>query len=932
MAESVVSFLLDNLSSLLEGEAKLLSGFRKEVVFVKNELDRMRAFLRSADAMEDEDEEIKVWVKQVREVAYDAEDIIDDFLYRFEHPRRHGFYGYLWKLARGIKDLKARHRIAHQLQSIKLRVTDISEGHQRYGYRLSIPQIGSSSGTKPCYFSELRSDARLLEEAQLVGVESEKQDLLSFLVNDTSELQVAAVVGMGGLGKTTLVSTVYNDLQVKNHFHQLQAWVTVSQSFKLDELLRQIIKQLFKAIDQPLSNEVENSTDTHFLKTTIVDFLSGKRYLLVLDDIWDVDAWEALKLSFRNNNNGSRLMITTRTEDVASSSTKYLGGWILPLNPLSFEDSWTLFCAKAFQSNLCPQHLEKISLDILKRCKGLPLAIVAIGGMLATKDINKADDWEIINRSLQAELQGNRKLKGMQAILSLSFNDLPYNLKYCFMYLSVFPEDYSIKRNVLIRLWIAEGFIEEIEGRSLEEVANGCFNELLNRSLVQVTHRYTDGRVKKCGVHDILRETMLLKSKDQSFATITNKESCRKLPERVRRLSVHEGTTIDAFGDNQLSQLRSLLLFTKESDVWNMFMSSFSNQGSRLLKVLDCVSAPMTTFPQDITKLYQLRYLCLRDTDVSSIPPSIANLRHLETLDLKNTLVQELPSEILQLQRLRHVIVYAYKSSSYLGVSVQGFKALKGIESLSSLRKLCYVEAKLGETELLASIGRLTQLTKLGILKLGVEHGDAVCSSIHELKFLRSLGLTSKSEDEALSLQFKSSSCLQLLQRLYIEGRVEKSLEGLQNLTNLSMLYLSGSKLQVDPLEALQALPNLVSLYFQNGAYDGQSLCFKAGGFLKLRELYIKRAENLRRVVVEDEALSHLELMYLHYCKLLKEIPSGIESLRNLQYLHLIEMAVELTATLHRGSQHENYLRVMDIPGVYIGQWNIETGYDGHWL
>ncbi|XP_062093394.1 putative disease resistance protein At1g50180 [Humulus lupulus] len=278
MAESVVSFLLEKLSSLLEDQVKLVSGERDEVVFVKNELDRMRAFLRSADATEDHDEEIKVWVKQVREVAYDAEDIIDDFLYRFEHTKRHGFYGYLCKMARGIKNLKARRRIASQLQSIKRRVTDISEGRQRYGYKLSSAEIGSSSGTKPCYYSEVRSDARLLEEAQLVGIEPKKQALLSFLMEDTSQLRVAAVVGMGGLGKTALVSKVYNESRVKNHFHQIQAWVTVSQSLKLDEVLRHIIQQFFKNTNLPLPVEVEKSIDTHFLKTTIVDFLNDKRY------------------------------------------------------------------------------------------------------------------------------------------------------------------------------------------------------------------------------------------------------------------------------------------------------------------------------------------------------------------------------------------------------------------------------------------------------------------------------------------------------------------------------------------------------------------------------------------------------------------------------------------------------------------------------
>ncbi|XP_062093354.1 disease resistance protein RPM1-like [Humulus lupulus] len=656
----------------------------------------------------------------------------------------------------------------------------------------------------------------------------------------------------------------------------------------------------------------------------MADFLSDKRYLVVFDDIWDVNAWEAVKVAFRNNNNGSRVMITTRIADAASSSTKDVGGEIITLDPLSSEDSWTLFCAKAFQGKACPSNLKKISREILKRCEGLPLAIVAIGSMLATKDINRVDEWEIVRRSLRVELQGNTRLKSMQAILSLSFNDLPYYLKHCFMYLSLFPEDYSIKLNVLIQLWIAEGFIEEIEGRTLEEVVNGCFNELLNRSLVQVNERYNDRRIRSCRVHDILRETMLLKSKDQGFAAITNKESSKRLPERVRRLSMHEGTNIDASGEKQLSQLRSLLLFTEEKDVWNKFMSSFSEQGSRLVKVLDCTRAPATTFPQSITKLYHLRYLCLRDTAVSSIPPSIANLRHLETLDLKRTLVRELPSEILRLQCLRHVIVYDR--------TLHGFKALKGMESLSSMRKLMCVEAKKGETEPMVSVGRLTQLTRLGILQLGAEHEDALFSSIRELKLLRSLSLDSRTEDEALSFQFKSFSSLRLLQRLYITGPVEKSLEGLQNFTNLSRLRLVGSRLQVDPLESLQDLPNLVSLFFDERAYDGESLCFKAGSFLMLRDLRISELENLRRVTVEDKALSLLEDMFLIDCKLLKEIPSGIERLRNLQQLQLVNMAAELTTTVYRGSEHDNYSKVMHIPRVFIGKWSPGIGKVGDWL
>ena len=917
MAEDAVLFLVEKLATQLEEEVKHLTGFWEEVEYVRDEFERMKAFLRVADAVEDADEDIKVWVKQVREVAYDTEDLIDEFLYHFEHPRRHGFHGYLCKIGHTIKTLKARCRINTEMKRIRRRITNISESHQRYGYKLEDTQRGSSSTTRRSNtLHELRSDARLLDEAQLVGLDKPKQHLLNFLVEDISGLRVVAVVGMGGLGKTTLVSKVYSDLQVKKHF-QHHAWVTVSQSVKLDELLRQLVQQLYDEDHKKVPDEVTNkSADNTSLKRIIADFLRGKRYLIVLDDIWSLDPWDALKVAFPDSNNDSRLMITTRTTQVASSSTKELGGTIYPLMPLSSEESWTLFCAKAFQGNSCPPDLKTISQHILKRCEGLPLAIVAIGGMLATKD-NKIYEWDMVYRCLRAELEENTKLKNMQEILLLSFNDLPCNLKHCFMYLSIFPEDHLINRNILIRLWMAEGFLPEIEGRTLEEVGQGYFNELLNRSLIQVGDRYGDDRIRSCRVHDFLRQIILLKSKDQNFVAIANEEN-KRLPERVRRLSIHKGKMMDEYRNNDFSRLRSLLLILEEVEsVSSNFLRSFFDCGLRLLRVMDCRGAPLSIFPEDITKLYNLRYLSLRDTDIKSIPHSIGKLWHLETLDLKNTFVEELPSEILQLQCLRQLIIYRYGSKSPTGIP-QGFKAFEGMETLSSLRKLLFVDATQGGADFLVSIGRLTQLTRLGILQLEAQLGHAVCSSIGKLKYLRSLTLETRTEDHVLNLQFTSFSPPQFLQRLYIIARLEMLPHWLLNLTNVTTILFKASRFQVDPLETLQALPSLVVLNLER-AYDGEALCFKAGGFPMLTYFQLFQADNLTRVTVEDGSLPHIEEIHLEDCKLLKEIPSGLERLRNLQCLGLVDMAEELINTLYPESQHANYLKVMHVPFVYTG-------------
>ncbi|KAL7188070.1 hypothetical protein ACSBR1_038007 [Camellia fascicularis] len=187
-----------------------------------------------------------------------------------------------------------------------------------------------------------------------------------------------------------------------------------------------------------------------------------------------------------NKNCGSRVILTTRFADTAFTCREETDGHVYTLMPLSQEESWTLFCNKTFRGNLCPPNLKQISLRILERCIGLPLSIVAISGVLATKDRSRIDKWEMLYRSLGAELEGNDKLESMKKALSLSYNDLPYYLKICFLYLSIFPEDQKMWSERIIRLWTVEGFVNAIEGKTIEEVAKGYLDELFNRSLIQV--------------------------------------------------------------------------------------------------------------------------------------------------------------------------------------------------------------------------------------------------------------------------------------------------------------------------------------------------------------------------------------------------------------------------------------------------------------
>ncbi|KAI7981724.1 putative disease resistance protein [Camellia lanceoleosa] len=278
----------------------------------------MTAFPRVADAMEENDPELKVWVKQVREAAYDIGDVLELFMLRLRHRHGTGFRCFLRKVSCFIKTLIARHQIGSEVQRMKSRVDNISKGQQRYHERYGTLEQGSSS--RATGFNRA-----WLDESELVGINEPKSELIWWLVHEDPRLKVFSVSGMGGLAKTTLVKKVFDDAVVKNHF-QSHVWITVSESFKIEVLLKGIIKQLFEEIQQPVPQGMDNM-DTNSLKGIINAFLQQERYVLVFDDLWDIQAWQSFRHVFPSGNCGSRVVLTTRNADLAFfASTEYHGG------------------------------------------------------------------------------------------------------------------------------------------------------------------------------------------------------------------------------------------------------------------------------------------------------------------------------------------------------------------------------------------------------------------------------------------------------------------------------------------------------------------------------------------------------------------------------------------------------------------------------
>nr|XP_023918423.1 disease resistance protein RPM1-like [Quercus suber] len=566
-----------------------------------------------------------------------------------------------------------------------------------------------------------------------------------------------------------------------------------------------MIKQFYKARKKFIPVEIDAMEQTTLIEHLRL-YLHEHRYVVVLDDLWEKGFWDYIELALPKNEKGSRILITSRNEDIAPSDYLYR----LPVLPL--EKAWVLFCKKVFQQEggHCPPGLFELSHAIVQRCEGLPLAIVAIGGLLSTKD-KVLNEWLKFHNSFSSELKSNPHLKNIAKILSLSYHDLSYNLKACLLYFGMFPEDYYINCASLIRLWIAEGFVKEMQGITLEEVAQGYLNQLIHRSLVQVEEVDFIGRTRSCRIHDMMLEVILSRSKELDFHLVLM-QNYPNFNRIARRLSIQNNVKTSL--QSATSYETHSILTLRVEEVPNSFLATcFAN--FKLIKVMHFGGAPIDCIPKEVGNLFHLRYLSLRDTKVQILPKSIGKLHNLETLDLKRSLVSELPVEISELRKLQYLAAYNYNDDTKFNIdSCRWIKIPNGIGFLKSLQKLFYVEAT--SATLITELGSLAQLRKLGISKLKKENGMDLCTAIQKMSHLRTLQILATSEEEVLNLQSLPSPP-PLLQIICLYGRLEKLPEWIPKLKNIVKIELCWSRLMEDPLKVLQALPNLMCLLLCDG-------------------------------------------------------------------------------------------------------------------
>ncbi|CAL5007996.1 unnamed protein product [Urochloa decumbens] len=675
----VMKPLLSKLSKLLEEEYVKLKGVRKQIKFLRDELGAMSATLQMLEDSQQLNPETRNWRDKLRELAYDLEDCIDTFVARVDHGR--DVHTRFKRFFRRLKKLKICHEIADEIKELKARVIEASERHKRYNFAHS-----SSAHNSSTYGIDPRLPALYEDVEKLVGIDGPKQHIIERLSTkiegSSAKLKVVSIVGCGGLGKTTLANQVY--LAIKSQF-SYAAFVSVSQKPDMKKILRDIAKGVGVTNDNALDEDEPHLIDK------LREHLKCRRYFVVIDDVWDTKAWEIIKLALLNNSCGSRIISTTRSVVVASRCSSE-GGYVYQMKPLSFDDSKKMFFSRVFGSeNSHYPHLEDVPDQILGKCDGLPLAINTVSSVLV--DQHAKDEWDRVLNAIGSGLARDPNAESMANILSLSFFDLPHHLKYCLLYLSVFPEDNKIEKQTLIHRWIAEGFIHEDQAQSAYEIGEHYFNDLINR-IHPIGLKY--GQAKACRVHDIILDYIKCKAAEENFITLDVAGHGCTSEHKVRRLCINnfnaENFTISS--SLNLCHIRSLI------------MSGHPVQTSLLplmaLRVLDLRNCKGMEDPNlaSIEKLFYLKYLRLESYSVTNLPRKIGDLQYLQTLDVRGTRIGELPSTITKLKRLANlyvdwgtkfpdgVIGHMHSLVQLKQYRVESYEKVKSLQEFSKLTKL----------------------------------------------------------------------------------------------------------------------------------------------------------------------------------------------------------------------------------------------------
>ncbi|CAN6372607.1 unnamed protein product [Urochloa humidicola] len=779
--------------------------------------------------------------------------------------------------------------------------------------------------------TRIRTGVVASDETQLIGRKREILEVIDLISNEDSQKgQVISVCGMGGLGKTTLVNGVYYSPKLSDKFDK-RVFITIMRPFDPAEHLRRLIVGLHKGSstkEELMVNSVSNKKllasmgVVEDLTKEVAKILETMSCLIVLDDLSSTTEWDILipKLPQMKT---SRVIVTTREENIAKHCTgSGKHGTVHNLKVLEPEDALHLFNKKVFgEAKDLVDHtnpeLIKEGKQILKKCGGLPLAIVVIGGYLASRP-KTGVEWRKLNDNISAELEMNPELGMIRTVLQKSYDGLPYELKSCFLYLSIFPEDYTISQRRLVRRWTAEGYPSERRGKSANEMAENYFTELKYRSMILPSQQSVCSRktIDSCKVHDLIRDIAISKSMEENLVFRLEEGCGSSTHGAIRHLAISrnwKGDQNEFESIVELSRLRSLTVF-------GHFRPFYISDKMKLLRVLDVEDTFGLKYHQldSIWKLLHLKYLSLRGCyDIDLLPDSLGNLRQLQVLDVRDTCVEALPKTIIKLRKLQYI--HAGQKSGYvreekdslmqrrdactfaccvkfpalvMGVDDdEGTTVPRGTRKLKDLHTLRQVNVGRG-IAVLQDIKMLTGLRKLGVSGINKKNGPAFRAAISNLNRLESLSVRSAGKLGLRGCLDDISSPLENLQSLKLYGNLEKLPEWIKELPHLVKLKLVHTRLLEHDatMEFLGKLPKLeiLVLSWSWSSFEGEELDFKhpqAFGRLRMLSLGVS---NVKSVKFEEGTMPKLERLLVTgvvYNELVDF--SGLESLPSINEVQL---------------------------------------------
>ncbi|XVF79435.1 hypothetical protein PTKIN_Ptkin14bG0223000 [Pterospermum kingtungense] len=788
MAESVISIVMEQLASITIDQAaqafKLVSEVDEEVGNLTSNLQAIKAVLEDAEERQVKDEAVKHWLDKLKDVSYDIDDVLDEWntailkrqieqeATRDVDVPLHNKVRFFSTLSSwfSVRKVVLRREIALKIEKLNRRLAVIANERSRYNFT-----------TERKNREQRNITTSVIDESEVFVREKDQKEIKDMLMCESSEetrsLRIISVVGMGGIGKTTLTRLAFNDPELGSHFEK-RIWVCVSDPFEEKRIALEILESL--------GGRKPNLAGMDNIMREISKCSSGKKILLVLDDVWTEDSsdWEQLKASLKNSSQGSRILVTSRKIEVGMAMGSRSTTDMFFLGELSEDKCWSLFSHLAFFERTKDERemLEDIGRKIVERCKGLPLAVKTLGSLLRFRETK--EQWQSI---LDSMWEIKEVGKGLFPPLLLSYYDLTPVLRQCFLYCAIFPKDYRIKKNQLIKLWMAQGFVKATDNRGMETIGEEYFSTLAMRCFFQDFEKDENNDIIWCKMHDIVHDfAQFLTEKECSLIEFDGARKSWKNPSF--RTIRHSMLMFDSQGAtfpipmNNWKKLRTLLI---NSD-YLISNSSKENLLNAIADQLTCLRAlcwndnqnwgDIIKLPDVIGKLIHLRYVNLSGNRfLRTLPEAICDLCNLQTLDITwCKRLTELPRGIGKLINL------VCLENEYTG----GLRFMpKGMERLTRLQTLKEFHVSyINDNDLscdLQGLGKLTHLQgDLRITGLG---------NVAEAREASEARLSAKTGLRKLSLAFYGNN-------LYPENEafVLEALQPPPNLQTLKISYLKG--------------------------------------------------------------------------------------------------------------------------------------------